>query len=192
MSNRYFKLSVQNQTPESITPSSPLSFSCWWHFALHSSACLAGPAPFWLCSQAFLIMLLLYSLEPNWHPGNTLMSIQAWVLWHKAPEKQSIPYLCIRNISIQLSPAQLLAGMQARFCCMPDASYIMVFEFDALRCFHDQLLSKNHFLNTLSPLYSLTVYPILPSLYHQVNIACLLGGLSETADHGAMKQKAWC
>lgn len=99
MSNRNSKLSVQNWTTDSITPSSSLSFSCWQHFVLHPSVCLAGPtlkisfldalSPSWFCSQVFLITLLPFSLESVWHPGDTLMSTQAWSLWHKGSEKQS-------------------------------------------------------------------------------------------------------
>lgn len=99
MSNRNSKLSVQNWTTDSITPSSSLSFSCWQHFVLHPSVCLAGPtlkisfldalSPSWFCSQVFLITFLPFSLESVWHPGDTLMSTQAWSLWHKGSEKQS-------------------------------------------------------------------------------------------------------
>lgn len=99
MSNRNSKLSIQNWTPDPITPSSSLFFSCWQHFVLHPSACLTGPtlkisfpdalSPSWFCSQVFLITLLPFSLESVWHPGDTLMSIQAWFLWHKGSEEQS-------------------------------------------------------------------------------------------------------
>lgn len=82
MSSRNSKLSVQNWTPDPLLTafcSPSIRVFCW----SHSKNFFPG------CSVTFLITLLPYSLESIWHPGDTLMSIQAWSLWHKGPEEQS-------------------------------------------------------------------------------------------------------